>query len=59
MGTVGDRQSLDQQVNRKPGLICHHGRHQEKDAGHEGREGQCHGQVRYLRGGRQGCKTQG
>ena len=27
----------------------HHGRHQEEDAGHEGREGQRHGPVREAR----------
>ncbi len=27
-------------------VYTHNGRHQEEDAGHEGREGQCHGQVR-------------
>ncbi len=33
-------------VAAEVGLNCHHnGRHQEEDAGHEGREGQCHGQV--------------
>ena len=26
-------------------ISCDHGRHQEEDAGHEGGEGQCHGQV--------------
>jgi len=29
-------------------LDLDHGRHQEEDAGHEGGEGQCHGQVGCL-----------